>query len=113
MPAPMNVVAALKNSAPLRHTFHPVIGPLGGFFRRPRKRVLVHPEILQQGRAAGAEVAYVTLHVGLGTFQPLHMWQEQGRLHAERYRVTEDNAAKMRAACSPISICRKRASCCW
>ena len=29
-------------------------------------------EILDACRSAGAEIAHVTLHVGLGTFQPLH-----------------------------------------
>ena len=57
------------------------------------------PQILDQCRAAGAEVAFVTLHVGLGTFQPLRESQvESGRLHIEHYRITEDNATRMRAA---------------
>jgi S-adenosylmethionine:tRNA ribosyltransferase-isomerase len=57
------------------------------------------PEILNQCRERGAEVAYVTLHVGLGTFQPLHDEQiEQAKLHSEHFSVTSDNAAKMRSA---------------
>jgi S-adenosylmethionine:tRNA ribosyltransferase-isomerase len=57
------------------------------------------PEVLSECRAAGAETACVTLHVGLGTFQPLHDEQvERARVHAERYAITEENAAKMRAA---------------
>jgi S-adenosylmethionine:tRNA ribosyltransferase-isomerase len=57
------------------------------------------PEVLSECLAAGAETACVTLHVGLGTFQPLHEEQvERARLHAERYAITEENAAKMRAA---------------
>ena len=51
-------------------------------------------EILDQCRKAGAEVAYVTLHVGLGTFQPVR----GESLHAERFHVSEENAAKIRAA---------------
>lgn len=63
------------------------------------------PEILEQCRAAGAEVAYVTLHVGLGTFQPLHAEQvEQGRLHSERFRISAENAAKMRAAQRLVAV---------
>jgi S-adenosylmethionine:tRNA ribosyltransferase-isomerase len=55
-------------------------------------------EVLDECRER-AEVAYVTLHVGLGTFQPLHAERvEDGRLHAERYRITEENAAKIRTA---------------
>ncbi len=57
------------------------------------------PEILEECRAAGATIAYVTLHVGLGTFQPLHTEVvEQARLHAEAFRITEENAARMHAA---------------
>jgi len=55
-------------------------------------------EILDQCRVR-AEIAYVTLHVGLGTFQPLHAERvEDGRLHSERYCISEENAAKLRAA---------------
>ena len=63
------------------------------------------PEILDRCRTAGADIAYVTLHVGLGTFQPLHTGQvEQGKLHSERYRITEENAARMRAARRLIAV---------
>ena len=51
-------------------------------------------EILDACRAAGAEIAYVTLHVGLGTFQPVR----GESLHAERFHVSEEAAAKIRAA---------------
>ncbi|MCL6506158.1 MAG: tRNA preQ1(34) S-adenosylmethionine ribosyltransferase-isomerase QueA [Bryobacteraceae bacterium] len=57
------------------------------------------PEVLEACRAAGAEIAYVTLHVGLGTFQPVHTETvEEHRLHAERFRITEAEARKMCAA---------------
>lgn len=56
-------------------------------------------EILEECRARGAEIAYVTLHVGLGTFQPLHAEQiEEARLHAERYSIDDESAAKLRTA---------------
>jgi S-adenosylmethionine:tRNA ribosyltransferase-isomerase len=51
-------------------------------------------EILDACRAAGAEIAYVTLHVGLGTFQPIR----GEKLHAERFQVSEESAAKIRAS---------------
>lgn len=53
------------------------------------------PEILAQA----PERAEVTLHVGLGTFQPLteeHL--RTGKLHRERYEVSEDAARKINAA---------------
>jgi S-adenosylmethionine:tRNA ribosyltransferase-isomerase len=62
-------------------------------------------EVLDQCRARGAEVAYVTLHVGLGTFQPLHNEHvEEGRLHSERYHIPEECAAKMREARRVVAV---------
>jgi S-adenosylmethionine:tRNA ribosyltransferase-isomerase len=51
-------------------------------------------EILAACSQAGAELAYVTLHVGLGTFQPVR----GETLHAERFQVNSQNEAKIRAA---------------
>ena len=62
-------------------------------------------EVLDECRAQGADVAYVTLHVGLGTFQPLHDEQvERARLHRESYRITEENAARIRAAIRVVAV---------
>jgi len=62
-------------------------------------------EILEACRARGTELAYVTLHVGLGTFQPLHTERvEEASLHTERYAITEENASKMRAAGRLVAI---------
>jgi len=62
-------------------------------------------EVIERCRAAGAEIAYVTLHVGLGTFQPIHAEQiDKARLHAERYNITAENAAKMSAAGRLVAV---------
>jgi S-adenosylmethionine:tRNA ribosyltransferase-isomerase len=62
-------------------------------------------ETLEECRGRGAEIASVTLHVGLGTFQPLHAEQvEQARLHTERYSITEENAAKIRSANRVLAV---------
>jgi S-adenosylmethionine:tRNA ribosyltransferase-isomerase len=62
-------------------------------------------EVLEACRTRGAAVAYVTLHVGLGTFQPLHEQPvSQSRLHAERYRITEENAEMIRAAGRVVAV---------
>jgi S-adenosylmethionine:tRNA ribosyltransferase-isomerase len=52
------------------------------------------PEILDACRRAGAGIAYVTLHVGLGTFQPVR----DEKLHSERFHISEENAAKIKAS---------------
>jgi len=57
------------------------------------------PETLDACRAAGADIAYVTLHVGLGTFQPLHAdVVEEATLHTEQFAIAEENMAKLRSA---------------
>jgi S-adenosylmethionine:tRNA ribosyltransferase-isomerase len=57
------------------------------------------PEILEQVRANGAEIAEVTLHVGLGTFQPVHVEKvEEHKIHREWYCISEDVAAQINRA---------------
>ncbi len=59
------------------------------------------PEILEQLRCRGVEIAYVTLHVGLGTFQPVRAERtEDIRLHAERYTLSPETAAAITRACN-------------
>ena len=62
-------------------------------------------EILDRCREAGAQIARVTLHVGLGTFQPLLEEEvSANRLHHERFQVTEENAALIRQARRRIAV---------
>lgn len=57
------------------------------------------PEILEACRKAGAEIAYVTLHVGLGTFAPLRVEKvSEIELHEEYFEIAESDAELMRAA---------------
>ena len=47
------------------------------------------PELLDQIRHAGVEIAWVTLHVGLGTFAPVQSeWITDHKMHEERFEVT-------------------------
>ena len=63
------------------------------------------PEILDRCRAAGAEIARVTLHVGLGTFQPLHTdVLEDVHLHHESFHVPEETALAMEHAKRVIAV---------
>ncbi len=63
------------------------------------------PEVLEYCRNAGAEIGSVTLHVGLGTFQPLHQSEvEQNQLHAESFAVTEENQRKILAADRRVAV---------
>ena len=57
------------------------------------------PEILAAIRARGVEIAYVTLHVGLGTFQPVRVGRvEDVKLHAERYSISAETAEALNRA---------------
>jgi S-adenosylmethionine:tRNA ribosyltransferase-isomerase len=47
----------------------------------------------------GVEIAYVTLHVGAGTFQPVRVkGLSEHRMHAERYAIPEGTADAIAAA---------------
>jgi len=47
----------------------------------------------------GVEIIAVTLHVGLGTFQPVHESEiEQHKLHPERFEITPEAAARLNRA---------------
>jgi S-adenosylmethionine:tRNA ribosyltransferase-isomerase len=51
------------------------------------------PEILEQIRDRGVEIAEITLHVGLGTFQPIRVEKvEDHTLHREWYEIPEKAA---------------------
>jgi len=55
--------------------------------------------LLQQCTARGVHVAYVTLHVGAGTFQPVRTERiSEHRMHAERYEVPAATAALVNGA---------------
>jgi S-adenosylmethionine:tRNA ribosyltransferase-isomerase len=88
-----------------RERYQTVFARENGSVAAPTAGLHFTPEILDASRARGAEVAYVTLHVGLGTFQPLHDEQvERAKLHAERYQISPENAAKMRAARRLVAV---------
>lgn len=57
------------------------------------------PEILARIRSRGIETGEITLHVGLGTFQPVRVAQvEDHKLHSEPYSISLDAAAKINQA---------------
>ncbi|HET8890351.1 MAG TPA: tRNA preQ1(34) S-adenosylmethionine ribosyltransferase-isomerase QueA [Candidatus Angelobacter sp.] len=57
------------------------------------------PQILAGIRARGIEIAELTLHVGLGTFQPVHVQNvEEHKLHCESFSISEAAAAQINRA---------------
>jgi len=50
-------------------------------------------ELLEQLKQKGVQLAFITLHVGLGTFRPMSSETiEEHEMHAEYYEITEETA---------------------
>ena len=88
------------DSAEDRERYQTVFARETGSVAAPTAGLHFTPAILEQCRAAGAGIAYVTLHVGLGTFQPVR----GETLHSERFHITEENARKIRDAGRVICV---------
>jgi S-adenosylmethionine:tRNA ribosyltransferase-isomerase len=57
------------------------------------------PQVLGEIRAAGVAVCAITLHVGLGTFQPVRVAETAKiSLHSERYELSAECAEEINAA---------------
>lgn len=55
--------------------------------------------MLQALRDKGVCIAYVTLHVGAGTFQPVRAeYLHEHKMHSERYQIPQDTVDAIRAA---------------
>lgn len=55
-------------------------------------------EVMRQIKEKNIDMAFVTLHVGAGTFQPVRVTAiERHKMHAEYMEVTEEVCAKIRA----------------
>jgi S-adenosylmethionine:tRNA ribosyltransferase-isomerase len=55
--------------------------------------------------AKSHEIVRITLHVGIGTFEPVKVDDvAQHKMHAERYEIGEDAAAKLNAAKSIVAV---------
>ncbi|MEQ1946049.1 MAG: tRNA preQ1(34) S-adenosylmethionine ribosyltransferase-isomerase QueA [Bryobacteraceae bacterium] len=82
-----------------RERYQTVFAQNRGSVAAPTAGLHFTPEILKQVQAAGAQTAYVTLHVGLGTFAPLRVDSiEEVKLHSESFRVPPETIAAMDAA---------------
>ncbi len=50
-------------------------------------------ELLEKAKEKGIKLAYVTLHVGIGTFRPVKCENiEDHQMHFEEYEITQENA---------------------
>ena len=95
-----------RTDAPADHErYQTVYAEHKGSVAAPTAGLHFTPELLEQCRAQGADVAPVTLHVGLGTFQSLTTDEvSEVKLHSERYEISPESAVKMRQAKRLIAI---------
>jgi S-adenosylmethionine:tRNA ribosyltransferase-isomerase len=82
-----------------RERYQTVFAKRPGAIAAPTAGLHFSTEILEQIRACGAETCELTLHVGLGTFQPIHSETLEGHLmHSEGYEIPEGTAERIQAA---------------
>jgi S-adenosylmethionine:tRNA ribosyltransferase-isomerase len=82
-----------------RERYQTVYAQMRGSAAAPTAGLHFTPEILERIRKRGVEIAEVTLHVGLGTFQPLRAEKvEDNRLHREWYEIAPAAAQAINAA---------------
>jgi S-adenosylmethionine:tRNA ribosyltransferase-isomerase len=82
-----------------RERYQTVFARPRGSIAAPTAGLHFTPEILQRIRAQGVLICYLTLHVGLGTFQPVRVPEVSGiRLHSERYALPAETALEVEQA---------------
>jgi S-adenosylmethionine:tRNA ribosyltransferase-isomerase len=82
-----------------RDRYQTVFSQVLGSAAAPTAGLHFTPEILEQLRTRGIQIETITLHVGLGTFQPVRAENvEDIHLHAERYTLPPATAAALNAA---------------
>jgi S-adenosylmethionine:tRNA ribosyltransferase-isomerase len=79
-----------------RDRYQTVYASQRGSVAAPTAGLHFTPEIFSRLRDRGIDTAEVTLHVGLGTFQPVRVEKvEEHTLHAEPYSISNEAAAKI------------------
>ena len=82
-----------------RERYQTVYAKQRGSSAAPTAGLHFTPEILMRIQAAGVEICTITLHVGLGTFQPVRVTDTaEIRLHSERYELSAECAELINAA---------------
>jgi len=96
---PLPPYIARADSLADRERYQTVYARERGSVAAPTAGLHFTPEILTRLRERGIETAEITLHVGLGTFQPVRVERvEEHSLHAERYSISPEAAEKIMRA---------------
>jgi S-adenosylmethionine:tRNA ribosyltransferase-isomerase len=89
MPLPPYIHAQLED----RERYQTVYAKHRGSAAAPTAGLHFTEEYLEELKAMGVNLAFVTLHVGLGTFRPVSAETvEEHEMHSEFYTLTEENA---------------------
>jgi S-adenosylmethionine:tRNA ribosyltransferase-isomerase len=82
-----------------RERYQTVFAKRPGAIAAPTAGLHFSTEILEKIRDRGVEICELTLHVGLGTFQPIHgETLENHVMHAESYEIPAETADRIQAA---------------
>jgi len=96
---PLPPYIAREDSSGDRERYQTVYARERGSVAAPTAGLHFTAEILGRMRERGVETCEVTLHVGLGTFQPVRVERvEEHQLHAEAYSISEEAAEKIARA---------------
>ena len=100
MPLPPYIRREHSRSTPEdRERYQTVYAAERGSVAAPTAGLHFTPAVLDAIRARGVEITYITLHVGLGTFQPVRVERvAEVRLHAERYTLPAPTAEAVNRA---------------
>ena len=92
MPLPPYITAKLED----RDRYQTVYSKNTGSAAAPTAGLHFTHELLDEISKMGVEIAYVTLHVGLGTFRPVKVDDVQNhKMHSEFYVIDEQTASKI------------------
>jgi len=90
MPLPPYITHKLKD----KNRYQTVYAKYEGSAAAPTAGLHFTHDMLKRLKAKGIHLAYVTLHVGLGTFRPVKEEDVlKHHMHSEYYEITEDTAA--------------------
>ena len=98
MPLPPYIKASLED----KERYQTVYSKVQGSAAAPTAGLHFTEELLSKIKEKGINIAYVTLHVGLGTFRPVKVDDvEKHKMHSEYYEISEET-------CNVINDTKKR-----
>jgi S-adenosylmethionine:tRNA ribosyltransferase-isomerase len=96
---PLPPYIARPDSASDRERYQTVYAQPRGSVAAPTAGLHFTPQVLDRIRQRGVEIAEITLHVGLGTFQPVRVERvEDHKLHSEPYSISTEAASAINQA---------------